>query len=237
MAATSTGYHKVTIRGLRAISPTGSSSPRLTSTVVGYRVYEGPVTPTHGVTTTWPSTSIGDFNEVSYSGSKDISSESGLGITMDEGKKRYKNFEIGVESGLYPDSNMISGFEWSYFMTSQPANTYHNNWVQRYGVVFENGNFYAFQPLTKQSKGGTGMEHTVTQAIDSAEFQAAHRGTAIRYFRFNISTEGGSYRTRATYQIRKLRFILRSGYSTSHKIILPPNRPYSERNNRHKLTR
>ena len=227
----------MTVRGLRAISPTGSSSPRLSGTVVGYRILNEPVTPTHGNRTTWPNTPTSEFTEIYYHGNKDISTDDGFGITMNEGKKRYKTWDWGVESGLYPDSNMISGFEWTYFLTKQPANFYHNGWWERFGVVMENGNFWAADPLTKDGSSNTGIEHTVTRALDNSGFQDALRGTAISYFRFHVSTEGGSYSTRASFYLRKFRFILRSGYSTSHKIILPPNRPYSERNNRHKLTR
>ena len=217
--------------------PTGSSSPRFTGACVGYGRHDGPVTPTHGVMTTWPDTKYSDFNEITYNGSGDISTDNGLGIIMDEGKKRYKTFQLGIDSGLYPDSNMITGFEWRYLMGTIPLDTFHNNWIQRYGILFENGNFWAAEPLTKDDKNSAGTEKTVTGAVNSPSFQAAFAGTSIKYFRFLVSTEGGSYRDRAQVQIRKLRFIFREGASSSHRIVLPPNRPYAERNSRTKLTR
>ena len=217
--------------------PTGSNSVVFTGAVVGYRRLDGQVWPTHGNRTGWDDTSYSSFNEISYHGSKDISTDNGLGIMMDEGKKRYKTFEVGTESGLYPDSNMITGFEWRYLMDTIPLDTYHNNWIQRFGVVFENGNFWAADPLTKDGKNSAGTEKTVSSAYNNSGFQDAHRGTSIKYFRFNISTEGGAYRYQAQVQIRKFRFILKEGQHSSHRIVLPPNRPYAERNSRTKLTR
>ena len=217
--------------------PTGSSSPLINGTVVGCRRVDGGVTPTHGNRTGWPDTSYSDFNEISLVGDNQISSNPGFGIIMNEGKKRYKTFECGIDSGLYPDSNMISGFDFVYKMSTVSTNTYHNNWIERYGVVFENGNFWAANPLQKDSKGETGTEHTVSGAVNNSDFRDALRGTAIKYIRFNISTEGGAYKERTSTYIRFFRFIFQQGVSSSHKIVLPPNRPYSERNSRTKLTR
>ncbi|MEK9697179.1 MAG: hypothetical protein VW270_15560 [Candidatus Poseidoniales archaeon] len=217
------------------VRSTGSNSPMFNGAMVGYRMKDTALYPNAGNTTTWPDTPYSDFNLISLSGYDDISHNTGMRILMNEGKKRYKSFEYGFTSGLYPNYNQIYGFQFEYVMGAEAANRYHNAWIERYGVLMENGTFWAADPPTKDDYTLTGSPRTVT--CTGSSFESALRNTSIKCFRVNISTEGGAYKTQRALDVRKFKFLFRNGYSSSHKIVLPPNRPYAERNARTKLTR
>ncbi len=222
---------------------TESNSPVYTGVCVGVED-EGeyqPFFPNYGDKTAWENKNwpwneyLRDGTDPSYS----RTNQSRIIVTANEGKDRDRIMAWGKTSGKYPLGRTLWGFTFDYKVSKTEVHSLH---LRSYGVEFVvDGTDVLTWSSAPQSRGSTTSWQTITvnraKNPDLFNQMPQDNYTYIRRILLLLSTRGGSVMKSSQIEFANFRYLYRAGMYTGSEIVLPPNRPYADRNKHLKLTK
>ncbi len=222
---------------------TGSQSPVYTGVCVGvedndeYKSF----TPDYGSRTVWEKKNWpwNDYRRSGTDPSYSRGNTSRIIVTADEGQDRDRIMTWGSTSGKYPLARTLDGITFDYRVSKTEVHSLH---LRSYGVEWVmHGTTVKTWSSAPQSRGSTTSWQTVTMNRsnnpDLFNPMPIDNSTYIRRILILLSTRGGAVNKYSEIEFANFRYLYKPGSTTSAKIVLAPNRPYSERNNHLKLTR
>ena len=215
---------------------TEAQSPVYTGVCVGIEDNDeyGAFTPNYGNTTKWEKKNW-PWNGYSRKGtdpsySRDSTHSSRLYVDANEGQDRDRIMTWGSVSGKYPLARTLWGFTFDYKVSKTEVHSLH---LRSYGVEFiRGGNKYTWSSAP-QSRGSTTAWQTitVTRANTASLFDQMpnDNSTYIRRILILLSTRGGAVMKTSQIKFANFRYLYRAGSTGTAQIVLPPNRPFAER--------
>jgi hypothetical protein len=173
-------------------------------------------------------------NDPSYS----RTSSSRLVVTANEGQDRDRIMTWGSTSGKYPLGRTLTGFTFDYKVSKTEVHSLH---LRSYGVEFVQGGYKKTWSSAPESRGSTTSWQTIT--VDRSNSPSLFNQlpqdneSYIRRILILLSTRGGAVMKSSQIEFANFRYIYRGAPTGTSQIVLPYNRPYSERQNHLKLTR
>lgn len=197
-------------------------------------------TPDYGNRTVWEKKNW-PWNGYSRSGddpSYSKTSDSRLIVYGNEGQDRDRIMTWGSVSGKYPLARTLWGFTFDYKVSKTEVHSLH---LRSYGVEFMRNGYTKTWSSPPQSRGSTTAWQTitVTRGTDPSLFNEMPQdnSTYIRRILILLSTRGGAVMKQSAIEFANFRYLYRAGAYGSSEIVLPPNRPYSARQDHLKLTK
>jgi hypothetical protein len=224
---------------------TEGNSPVYTGVCVGVEDNDqySAFNPDYGDTTRWEKKNW-PWNGYSRSGtdpsySRGSTHGSALVVNANEGQDRDRIMTWGSTSGKYPLARTLWGFTFDYKVSKTEVHSLH---LRSYGVEFvKYGTDVRTWSSAPQSRGSTTSWQTITvdRSNASSLFNQMPQddSTYIRRILILLSTRGGAVMKSSQIEFANFRYLYRAGMYTTSEIVLPPNRPYSERSNHLKLSR
>lgn len=132
---------------------------------------------------------------------------------------------FGITSGIYPQGQIV-GFEWD---EGNDSTRNHCIYLKRYGFALTKNNAYNFVDaggdMNQPSSYSRHREHT----LDAETLRRLKDGWCFAEFRIQLSTKtGGTGTNPSNFTIKNWRFKFKHD-GGSGDMIIPANRPYSDR--------